>query len=88
MKKLPPNFLNDIEALLNKDLAHGGSGRAGLLGDQAAADHKTGEIADVIQTASEFYTAALTSAAGMNLGFNCPNLSADFFGNFSSFLRT
>ena len=70
------------------DLSDRGSGRTGLLGDQTAADHKTGEIADIFQTAGEFYAAAFASAAGVNLGLNCPNLSADFFGNLSSFLRT
>ena len=87
-EKTDIELLDDIEPLLNKDLTDRGSGRTGLLGDQTAADHKTGEIADIFQTAGEFYAAAFASAAGVNLGLNCPNLSADFFGNLSSFLRT
>ena len=81
-------LLNDIEALLNEDFAHRSSGRPGLLGDQTAADHKFREVTDIVQTAGKLDTAAFASPAGMNLGLNRPDLSADFFGNLSSFLRT
>ncbi|MNL44640.1 hypothetical protein D3C87_1672290 [compost metagenome] len=61
------NFLNDFTF------------RACLVSHQSHADHVFSECRNFVQRLSNFNTAAFTATTSMDLSFNNPNRSTDFF---------
>ena len=63
-------FLGDINTSLNEQALHFLAFWSGLVGDQVHAQHLGRQCFHFIATVSQFHTAALAAAAGMDLCFH------------------
>jgi hypothetical protein len=78
-------FAADIETFLDINLLYLPPFRSGLMRHESHAQHLTGELLGFLRGLGEFYTAALTSASGMDLRLD-DNGAAKFLGSESSFI--
>ncbi|KAF1856457.1 hypothetical protein Lal_00048580, partial [Lupinus albus] len=80
-------FLGDIGAGLDQDLADRLAVGVGLVGHQALAEPVGGERLGVVLALDQLHAARFTAAAGMDLGLDDPLAATDFFAGFCGFFR-
>ena len=71
----------DVAALLDIDLLDLFALRAGLVGDQAAAQHLVGAGDHLLHGAADLDAAGLAAAAGMDLGLHHPDRTVQLLGD-------
>ena len=81
-------LLVDVGEGFNQDLAHRLAVFICLVGYQVLAQPLLGKLTDLFFALDQLYTASLTTATCVNLGFHNPCITADFTSCVYSFLRS
>ena len=71
----------DIGAFLDQQAAHFLALGAGLVRLELHAEDGLGENPDFVGIPGHFYTTALATSSGMDLGLDNPDLATEFLGN-------